>query len=105
MVNNTSDKCAFACHDLSNKNSYYKKAKSLGVTMRIDVVRTATQSLMDTSKNTAAVADQFRVAIYSFGASATNIGLTTIAPLTSNLSTAKNQIGRASCRERVGKYV
>lgn len=91
MVNNTSDKCAFACHDLSNKNSYYKKAKSLGVTMRIDVVRTATQSLMDTAKNTAAVADQFRVAIYSFGASATNIGLTTIAPLTSNLSNAKSQ--------------
>lgn len=91
MVKNTSDKCAFACHDLSNKNNYYDKAKSLGVTMRIDVVRTATQSLMDTAKNTATVADQFRVAIYSFGASATNIGLTTIASLTSNLSSAKSQ--------------
>jgi Flp pilus assembly protein TadG len=91
MVNNTSDKCAFACHDLSNSNSYYNKAKSLGVTMRIDVVREATQSLMDTAAATAAVSNQFRVAIYSFGASAANIALTTIAPLTSSLSTAKTQ--------------
>jgi Flp pilus assembly protein TadG len=91
MVNNTSDKCAFACHDKSTTNNYYNKAKSLGVTMRIDVVRTATQSLMDTAAQTAAVANQFRVAIYSFGASATNIGLTNLAPLTANLATAKSQ--------------
>src|SRR5438105_10114802 len=28
MVNHTSDKCAFACHDLSNSNNYYDLAKS-----------------------------------------------------------------------------
>ncbi len=44
MVNNTSDQCAFACHDLNNTNNYYKLAKTLGVTTRIDVLRTATQS-------------------------------------------------------------
>ena len=49
MVNNTSDQCAFACHDLNNTNNYYKLAKTLGVTTRIDVLRTATQSLMDTA--------------------------------------------------------
>ena len=49
MVNNTPDKCAFACHDLSNANNYYNLAKSLGVTTRIDVLRTATQQLMDTA--------------------------------------------------------
>src|SRR4029077_4177657 len=43
MVNNTSDKCAFACHDLSNSNNYYKLAKSLSVTTRMDVLRQATQ--------------------------------------------------------------
>ena len=43
MVANTPDKCAFACHDLNNSNNYYDKAKSLGVTTRIDVLRTATQ--------------------------------------------------------------
>src|SRR6185295_4371458 len=54
MVSNTSDKCAFACHDLSDSNSYYNLAKNLGVTMRIDVLRPATQQLMDTAKTTAA---------------------------------------------------
>ena len=49
MVNNTSDQCAFACHDLNDSNNYYNKAKSLGVTTRIDVLRTATQQLMDTA--------------------------------------------------------
>jgi Flp pilus assembly protein TadG len=89
MVNNTSDKCAFACHDLSNSNSYYNLAKSLGVTMRIDVLRTATQQLMDTAKATAAYANQFRMAIYTFGSTAQNPGLTAIQSLTSNLTTAK----------------
>ena len=90
MVNNTSDKCAFACHDVSDSNNYYKKAKSLGVTTRIDVVRTATQSLMDTAAATATLPNQFRMAVYTFGDSAATAGLTTIAPLTSNLSTAKS---------------
>src|SRR5262249_8480148 len=41
MVANTPDQCAFACHDMSAyPNDYYSKAKSLGVTMRIDVLRT-----------------------------------------------------------------
>ena len=46
MVNNTPDQCAFACHDLStHPNDYYKKAKQLGVQMRIDVVRSATRTV------------------------------------------------------------
>jgi hypothetical protein len=49
MVNNTPDQCAFACHDLSNPNNYYYLAKNLGVTTRIDVLRTATQELMTTA--------------------------------------------------------
>jgi Flp pilus assembly protein TadG len=89
MVNNTSDKCAFACHDLSDPNNYYKLAKSLGVTTRIDVLRTATQQLMDTAKSTAVFSNQFRMAIYTFGASAKNAGLTTIQSPTTNLTTAK----------------
>jgi Flp pilus assembly protein TadG len=89
MVNNTPDKCAFACHDLSNSNDYYKLAKKLGVTMRIDVLRTATQQLMDTAKATATVSNQFRMGIYTFGADATKTGLTTIQSPTTNLSTAK----------------
>ena len=91
MVNNTPDRCAFACHDLSNSNSYYTLAKRLGVTMRIDVLRTATQQLMDTAAQTATAANQFRMAIYTFGGDAQSMGLTSIAPLTSNLAAAKTQ--------------
>jgi Flp pilus assembly protein TadG len=90
MVNNTPDQCAFACHDLSNPNNYYNLAKSLGVTMRIDVLRSATQQLMTTAAATETYSNQFRMAIYTFGSSATNPGLTTIQSITSNLTTAKN---------------
>jgi Flp pilus assembly protein TadG len=89
MVNNTSDQCAFACHDLSNPNNYYNLAKSLGVTTRIDVLRTATQQLMDTAQTTASFSNQFRMAIYTFGAAADKAGLTKIQSLTTNLSGAK----------------
>jgi Flp pilus assembly protein TadG len=89
MVNHTSDQCAFACHDLNDPNNYYNLAKSLGVTMRIDVLRTATQTLMDTAKATEKYSNQFRMAIYTFGASSTTASLSTIQSLTSSLSTAK----------------
>jgi Flp pilus assembly protein TadG len=91
MVANTPDQCAFACHDLStHPNNYYQKAKKLGVQMRIDVVRSATQQLMDTAADTETITNQFRAAIYTFGDSCTNPGLTTIKALTSNLSSAKS---------------
>ncbi|MEW6640914.1 MAG: TadE/TadG family type IV pilus assembly protein [Pseudomonadota bacterium] len=97
MVSKTPDQCAFACHNVyksSNHsrldtNTYYDIAKAAGVTMRIDVVRQATQNLMDTATATATLPNQFRMAIYTLGSSCTSAGLTTIAPLTSNLSSAK----------------
>jgi hypothetical protein len=58
MVNNTSDKCAFGCHDLSNRNNYYNLAKRLGVTMRIDVLKTATKSLMNNATTIETLPDQ-----------------------------------------------
>lgn len=90
MVNNTPDECAFACHDVSDPNNYYNLAKSLGVTTRIDVVRLATQQLMDTASSSEVVSSQYRMAIYTFGATAATAGLTAISPLTSNLSSAKS---------------
>jgi Flp pilus assembly protein TadG len=90
LVANTPDQCAFACHDLSAGGSdYYSLAKKLGVQMRIDVLRQATQKLMDTAQTTQAVASQFRVAIYTHGTSCTSPGLSTIASLTSDLANAK----------------
>jgi len=91
MVSNTPDQCAFACHDLSTApNDYYSLAKKLGVTTRIDVVRSATQQLMDTAASTAIVSNQFRMAIYTFGSSDKNLGLTKIYSLSSDLSGAKS---------------
>jgi Flp pilus assembly protein TadG len=93
MVANTSDKCAFACHDLNDSNNYYKKAKALGVTTRIDVLRTATQQLMDTAAATQTYSNQFRMAIYDFGASAATAGLRALFSLSSSLSSAKSAAG------------
>lgn len=91
MVSNTPDQCAFACHDLSTApNDYYSLAKKLGVTTRIDVVRSATQQLMDTAASTAIVSNQFRMAIYTFGSSDKNLGLTQIYSLSSDLTGAKS---------------
>ena len=41
------------------------------MTIRIDVLRTATQKLMDTAQSTATFSGQFRTAIYTFGTSCT----------------------------------
>jgi Flp pilus assembly protein TadG len=93
MVNNTSDKCAFACHDYNDPNNYYNLAKSLGVTTRIDVLRTATQNLMDTASSTQTYSNQYRMAIYDFGASSATIGLRALFQLSSNLTSAKSAAG------------
>jgi Flp pilus assembly protein TadG len=93
MVNNTSDKCAFACHDLNDNNNYYNKAKTLGVTTRIDVLRTATQQLMDTATATQTYTSQFRMAIYDFGGSAQTANLRALFALSSSLTSAKTAAG------------
>lgn len=93
MVNNTSDKCAFACHDLSNSNNYYKLAKSLSVTTRIDVLRQATQNLMSTAQSTQTYSTQFRMAIYDFGGSSDTQGLRSLFALSSSLSSAQTAAG------------
>ncbi len=93
MVNNTSDQCAFACHDYNNSNNYYNLAKSIGVTTRIDVLRSATQQLMDTATATQTYSNQFRMAIYDFGAASKTIGLRALFSLSSSLSSAKTAAG------------
>ncbi|WP_443747537.1 TadE/TadG family type IV pilus assembly protein [Asticcacaulis solisilvae] len=91
MVANTSDKCAFACHEDDKPGAdYYAKAKTLGVTTRIDVVRQATQNLMTTARSTETIANQYRVAIYDFGLSSNSIdaqapGAYKVSSLTSDL--------------------
>jgi Flp pilus assembly protein TadG len=82
--------CAFACHQMDQVTNNYTIAKSLGVAMRIDVVRQATQALTDTAKTERVSADQFRMGVYTFGTKAEDAKLTTISGLTSDLTQVKN---------------
>ncbi len=99
MVANTPDKCAFACHEDDKPGTdYYAKAKSLGVTTRIDVVRQATQNLMTTAAATETLANQYRMAIYSFGKAAGSIDAKAptaykVSSLTSSLSQSSTDAG------------
>lgn len=93
-----SKNCAFACHELdkpapgtpgatANAIDNYWTAKQNGVQTRIDVVRAATQALTSTATSTAVsdgVPCQFRMAIYTFGATADANGLTPVIQTPSN---------------------
>jgi Flp pilus assembly protein TadG len=88
MVANTPDKCAFGCHESdTSPNDYYGLARSLGVTLRMDLLRQATQNLMATAQSTQNTNNaHYRAAIYTF-----NTGFNTITTLTSSLSAAQSQ--------------
>ncbi|WP_337270360.1 TadE/TadG family type IV pilus assembly protein [Oryzifoliimicrobium ureilyticus] len=95
LKSKTTDTCAFACHNMdatTAKPSYYSIAKKFNITMRIDVVRQATQALTQTATNSRASDNQFRMAVYSFGQKAETAGLLKVAPLTSDLTAVNNAI-------------
>jgi hypothetical protein len=86
MVAKTPDQCAFACHQMDTANNYYALAKALKVTLRIDVVREATKTLTQTATTTRTAADQYRMAVYTFGAAAEKAGLTMVSGLSSDMT-------------------
>jgi Flp pilus assembly protein TadG len=100
MVSNTASQggCAFACHEsnpgpdnLGNPGGEdnYALARNLGVTLRIDNLRTAAQNLMSTAKTTETNSTaSYQMAIYTF-----DVNFNTIATLTSNLTTASTEAG------------
>jgi Flp pilus assembly protein TadG len=106
MVSNTSSQggCAFACHethpsadDLGNPGGEdnYTLARNLGLTLRIDNLRTAAQSLMTTAQTTEnSSTASYRMAIYTF-----DVNFNTIGALTSNLSTAESEAGNITMLE------
>ncbi len=95
MVANTSDQCAFACHivkdGVADQNDYYSKAKELGVTTRINVVATATASLMDTAVATRKNVNQYRMAVYTFGEKGEDTKLLEVSPLSADLANTKKK--------------
>ena len=90
LERNTPDSCAFACHDKSDSNNYYNLAKKLKIDMRIDVVREATKELTDTAAASMILSDQYRMAVYTFGAKAEEAKLTKVSGLSSNMQTVSS---------------
>lgn len=116
--------CAFACHDLSqNGVTYnyggtkyptdtYTTARNNNVTLRIDLLRSATQNLMGFAtsvENNDNVANLFRFAIYTFGATSTaawNSAVTNVVPISSNLGNVATQASAVDLMtvDKAGEY-
>lgn len=110
--------CAFACHEQapngsheshyvkgnnnpqqglgnSNNGDNYSLARSLGVTLRIDLLNQAAQNLMATAQSTEKGNDaSYRAAIYTF-----DYQVNTLQALTSNLTTAESSAANLSMLE------
>lgn len=106
MVANTSSQggCAFGCHEshpsadnLGNPNGEdnYQLARNLGVTLRMDNLKTATTNLMSTAQTTSSSnSATYGVAIYTF-----DYGFNTIQTLTTSMTTAKSAAGNIKLLE------
>jgi Flp pilus assembly protein TadG len=85
--------CAFACHIAGSSSDAYALAKTIGATLRIQLVASATQSMITTAKSNRRYSDQYRMALYTMGAAATNAVLTEVAGMSSNLDAIKTAAG------------
>jgi Flp pilus assembly protein TadG len=107
--------CAFGCHEQAPNSSQerhlvsgstswkqglgnpggvdnYALARSLGVTLRIDMLNQASQNLMDTAQTTESTKNaSYRMAIYTF-----DYQVTKLQALTASLSTAKSSAANLS---------
>lgn len=107
MVNNTSAQggCAFACHESNpsgsdnsgnpNGEDNYALARSLGLTLRIDNLATATENLTTVAQQTETnYSATYKMAVYTFDS-----GFNTIAALTSSLSTVSTDAAKIGVEE------
>ena len=107
--------CAFACHEsnpsadnLGNPGGEdnYALARNLGLTLRIDNLRTAIENLASTAAATEASNNAaYQMAIYTFD---TNCQLPSTIALTSNMTTASTQASTSRCWKSmttIGIYV
>lgn len=103
MVANTQSQgggCAFACHQISPQTDglsqdNFALAQSLGVTLRIDLVRQAIQNLMSTATGSeAATGAIYRMAGYTF-----DYAVHKVIPLTDSLAQARNQAANIALLE------
>ncbi len=87
--------CAFACHATDPNYAVQNTlplAESLDIQLRIDVVRDATKALTVDAKQFRQATDQYRMAVYSFGTSADDVGLKELA----KMNTDMDQVAKAT---------
>lgn len=106
LVANTSSQggCAFACHESNPKadnlgnphnEDNYALAESLGLTLRIDNLRTAVENLTTTATTTEqSYSATYKMAVYTFDS-----GFHTISALTSSLSTVDSEAANIALEE------
>jgi Flp pilus assembly protein TadG len=78
--------CAFACHITGASYDTYALAKQRGITLRYQVVSRAVQSMITNAAASQLVSNQYKMAVYSLGADAQVTKLTTVAAMSSSLS-------------------
>lgn len=78
--------CAFACHITGASYDTYVLAKQRGITLRYQVVSRAVQSMITNAAASQLVSNQYKMAVYSLGADAQVTKLTTVAAMSSSLS-------------------
>jgi Flp pilus assembly protein TadG len=90
-MQNANNGCAFACHspDALDQSKYpgYTLPAVPGTQLRIDALRNATSQLISTAIAKEAVANQFRIGVYTFANT-----VTTVSDLTTNLSAVQTLI-------------
>jgi len=101
LENNTPDNCAFACHISSEDESdddekdNYDIAREIEAVLRIDVVSLAAQNLFDKAEEMTVRADQYRMAAYTFGPTASELNLTPVAELSGDLKKGKEEVQKS----------
>ncbi|WP_237154056.1 TadE/TadG family type IV pilus assembly protein [Oryzibacter oryziterrae] len=86
-LENANGGCAFACHIDGSTNDAYALAKNIGAKLRIQVVASAVQSMVNMAKSKVLATDQYKMAVYSMGTSADSMGLKQLTTMTSDLDT------------------
>lgn len=93
MQRNTPDECAFACHALDNPRPYSQIAREIGAKTRLDVVRSALDTIIASARTASHLPAQYRLGLYSFGAKAEALKLTQLIAPSANTSALAKAAG------------
>lgn len=93
--------CEFACHVTGDPNSTLFLARRAGITLRIDVLRTAAQELTDTARTTQIIPGQYRMAVNTLGRECRLKDIPSLSPLSTDMSRLRSLLGSVELMESV----